>query len=121
VPPFEIVDEAARGFVRLWRRREAGEVVAQGFTVFATGLTEDAEYEVWVADEAGALAFAGETTTTAEGQAFYAVSDAETDFTEEELPAEIGDDMSLLFRRRVELRRSGEEDFSLQGTCPRVR
>jgi hypothetical protein len=114
--PFPVVDDAARGFVRLWRRRVQGEVVDQGFTAYATGLTEDAEYEIWVEDEVGDMQLAGECTSTAEGQAYFVVSDGAGD-----LPLELGDDLSLLPGRRVEFRRAGDEEFSLAGTCPRVR
>jgi len=117
VPP----DADAQGLVQLWRlrRREAGEVIVEsGMGLIARGLSPDAEYEVWIEDEAGDLAEVDETTTTAEGQAVYhfAARDGDT------IPPEIGaDDVRELYGRRVELRRSGEEQYSLAGLFPRVR
>jgi hypothetical protein len=48
-------DEAARGYVRLWRDRSTGTGSGEGITLFVQGLTPEAEYEVWIEDDLGDL------------------------------------------------------------------
>jgi hypothetical protein len=119
--PLPVLEPTARGYVRLWKRTENlgfGPELVQGITVYAQGLTEDADYEIWMEDPAGDLQYVGDAISTAEGQALYALSTADGDTLPSELDVE---DVSDLVGARVEFRRSGDATYALAGLCPRVK
>jgi hypothetical protein len=117
-PEFEdVVDEFASGTARLWRKRRGGEV-RHGLAVFAKGLTPDDFYEIWIEDASGALVMAGEADSTSEGLAYFALGTGDGETFPPEIDADTIRDLS---RRRVEVRRSGFDGYSLAGLFPRVR
>lgn len=116
-PPGVVPDEAAAGFVRVWRRREHG-VPEQGFAIFASGLTEDETYEVWIEDAGGTLVESGSLDATSDGLGYFSIDSRAGDDLPDGIDVTTVRDLS---RRRVELRRSGFTDYSLAGLFPRMR
>ncbi|MHC4821417.1 MAG: hypothetical protein ACYTDX_06825, partial [Planctomycetota bacterium] len=91
---------------------------AQGIVLFARGLLEDDDYEVWIEDEFGDMQEVGEIYTTIDGQGLWDIDTGRDDT----LPFEAGiEDVRDLQGRRIELRRFGEVDYSLAGLFPRIR
>ncbi len=117
-------DEGARATLRSFRRRTRGdaEPAYQGFSIYATGLTEDETYEVWIQtdpDDPLSLEFLDMSfLSTADGLGFFSFDTREGDL----LPDELGvEDVRDLYGLRLELRRSGFDDPSLVGFFPRLR
>jgi len=117
--PLDPVDPGATGFLRVWKRgRDSFGDPRQGVIVLAAGLTPDDFYEVWMEDAAGDMQEVGEMTTTVDGTGFFNLDSRDGDT----LPPEIDvEDVRELFGRRVELRRSGFDEYSLVGLFPRLR
>ena len=110
-PPAPLPDDFARGTVRTWRRREQG-AIQQGVTLNASGLTADSDYEIWIEDAAGTLVEVGELAATSEGLGYWSL---DTRYGDTLPPGIDVDSVRDLRRRRVELRRSGFDDYSLAG------
>lgn len=123
-PPALHEDDGARGFLRSFRRKSRGgaEPAFSGFSVYASGLTEDELYEVWIQTDPSdpeTVEYVGlEFTTTADGLGFFSFDTRSGDI----LPAELdADDVRDLSGRRLEVRRTGYADASLVGIFPRLR
>ncbi|MHC4922964.1 MAG: hypothetical protein ACYTG4_02660 [Planctomycetota bacterium] len=118
--PLPLLDDSAKGFIRIWKRKKADSFGdrAQGIVLFARGLLEDDDYEVWIEDEFGDMQEVGEIYTTIDGQGLWDIDTGRDDT----LPFEAGiEDVRDLQGRRIELRRFGEVDYSLAGLFPRIR
>lgn len=118
--PVPVVDDGASGQVRVWRQRRRGDLadLHQGLTVFATGLTEDDVYEVWLEDASGVLVEIGEMESTEDGLAFFSLDTRMDDDLPSEADVETVRDLS---GRRLEIRRSGFDDPSLVALLRRIR
>ncbi len=119
-PPGVVPDDAARGVVRLWRRRVRGDPQNPlwALTVFAKGLTADETYEVWIEDDTGSLVEVGSMDSTGDGLGLFSLDKRYGG----DFPPGIGVSRVQDFsRRRIELRRSGFTDYSLAGLIPRMR
>jgi hypothetical protein len=115
-PDLPAEDLLAEGRIRSWRRRSGG-AAAEGFVLVASGLTEDEVYEVHLEDGNGLLRPVGDLLTTPEGLGRYSY-DTSVDGPLD--PDEMGiSSVRELRGRRIEIRRSGFDDYSLAGLFPR--
>ncbi len=119
-PPGIAPDEVAAGKARIFRKRPRGSTSEgyEGLQVFASGLTEDGGYDVWIEDGVGDLRFVGTGDATPEGLFFFSLDSRAGDAIPSDLDAE---DVRGLGGRRLEVRRSGFDEYSLAAVLPRLR